>query len=353
LNVSVTSPQNICEGEHATLTAVASGGNGGPYTYVWNMGTGNPNVVSPETTTSYQVNVYDNCGTPTDSASTAVYVHRMPVLLTIDSAAGCEPLTVTFKPQIYYDTSETMPTYEWMFYDQIGSGGSSNDTMPTHEYMNDGIYDVELILTSQYGCKSDTVVKELVTVYPVPNSTFTMDPQAAGVFDAEIQFFDNSEPDIAQWYWSFGDSSYSLMQNPIHTYEDAGTYEVQLIVGTSHQCYDTSSVLMRIKPEHTFYPPTAFSPGTGYSNNYWYPKGIGIDGKNYHLWIYDRWGQVIYETDVKPAGTESVVEVEGGWNGRYQNTGKPVPNDTYVWLVILKDVNGEEHHYSGTVTVVK
>jgi hypothetical protein len=54
-----------------------------------------------------------------------------------------------------------------------------------------------------------------------------------------------------------------------------------------------------------------------------------------------------------PSGTEKVIEEKGGWNGRYKNTGKVVPPDTYVWLVKLHDINGEAHEYSGTVTVVK
>ena len=271
--------------------------------------------------------------------------------MVIDNASGCEPLDVTFNPSVY--AIDGTPSYEWFFYDQIGSGGTSTDSTPTHTYLNSGIYDVALTLTSVHGCKNDTVISNLVSVYPLPNASFTMDPQAAGVFDAEIQFFDNSEPAIAQWYWAFGDSSYSMMQNPIHTYINSGIYEVTLVVGTKHYCYDTTSVLMRIKPEHTFYAPSAFSPGTGYSNNYWYPKGIGVDSTQFHMWIYDRWGQIIYESEVVPAGFGKVVETEGGWNGRYHNTGLPVPPDTYAWLVRLVDVNGERHQYSGTVTVVK
>jgi PKD repeat protein len=352
LSVVIANPDTICEGEQATLTAVAQGGNGGPYSYVWdNNSTTNPTTVVPLQTTSYSVTIQDQCGTPPTADTTNVIVYPLPRLLVIDNASGCEPLDVTFNPSVY--AIDGTPSYEWFFYDQIGSGGASTDSVPTHTYLNSGIYDVDLTLTSVHGCKNDTTISNLVSVYPLPNASFTMDPQSAGVFDAEIQFFDNSEPDITRWYWSFGDTAYSMIQNPIHTYRNAGTFLVNLIVSTSHSCYDTASVYIRIKPEHTFYAPTAFSPGTGYSNNYWYPKGIGIDGKEYHFWIYDRWGQVIYDTEVMPSGTEKVIEEKGGWNGRYKNTGKVVPPDTYVWLVKLHDINGEAHEYSGTVTVVK
>ena len=150
-----------------------------------------------------------------------------------------------------------------------------------------------------------------------------------------------------------GDGNFATVQDPMHTYTHPGVYEVQLVVNTANSCSDTVIGTVTIKQEQTFYAPTAFSPGSGFTNNYWYPKGIGIDPENYHLWIYDRWGQVVFETDKYPSGTEYRQEMEGGWNGRYNNTGKWVPPDVYTWLVILRDVNGEEHQYVGQLTIIK
>jgi hypothetical protein len=122
---------------------------------------------------------------------------------------------------------------------------------------------------------------------------------------------------------------------------------------TTTGCKDSTTLSVTINPEHTFWAPTAFSPGSGLDNDYFYPKGIGIDPSIYYMVIYDRWGQVVFETHKYPEGTEKIEEVEGGWNGRYMNTGEYVMGGTYPWIVILKDVNGQSHEYVGAVTVIR
>ncbi|RLF47481.1 MAG: hypothetical protein DRN29_02365 [Thermoplasmata archaeon] len=46
----------------------------------------------------------------------------------------------------------------------------------------------------------------------------------------EVQFYDNSTGDIIAWIWYFGDGKSSTEQNPVHKYEDNGTYTVRLVV---------------------------------------------------------------------------------------------------------------------------
>ncbi len=347
LSLTMSPDQDICEGNQTTVQAFPSGGNGGPYTYVWNYGTGNPLAVSPHQNTEYIVTVFDNCGTPSVSDSTAVSVHQYPRLIYLNGASGCQPVSVLFDPTIYQPDSSV--TYLWNF----GDTQTSADSTPSHLYQYDGNFDVTLTLTSAYGCSNDTTLTSLVQVYPIPDASFHASPQIIGIFDADIHFYDESTPTISQWYWDFGDGSFATVQDPMHTYKLPGVYEVQLVVSTANSCSDTVIGTVTIKQEQTFYAPTAFSPGSGFTNNYWYPKGIGIDPDNYHLWIYDRWGQIVFETNKYPSGTEYREEMEGGWNGRYNNTGKWVPDDVYTWLVILRDVNAEEHQYVGIVTVIK
>ncbi|HIE16039.1 MAG TPA: PKD domain-containing protein, partial [Bacteroidales bacterium] len=347
LSVTVSPDQDICEGQQAAIQAFVQGGNGGPYTYVWNYGTGNPLTVTPHQNTEYIVTVFDNCGTPSASDSTNIIVHEYPKLIALNGAEGCQPVSVLFEPTIFQPDSQV--SYLWNF----GDTQTSTDSTPSHIYQYDGNYDVTLTLTSAYGCSNDTTLYNLIQVYPVPDAQFYATPQVIGVFDADIHFYDESTPTISQWYWEFGDGSFATVQNPEHIYTHTGVYTVQLVVNTANSCTDTVTGTVTIKEEQTFYAPTAFSPGSGFVNNYWYPKGIGIDPEHYHLWIYDRWGQVVFETNTYPQGTEYREEMEGGWNGRYNNTGKWVPTGTYTWLVILKDVNGEEHQYVGNVTIIK
>jgi gliding motility-associated-like protein len=101
------------------------------------------------------------------------------------------------------------------------------------------------------------------------------------------------------------------------------------------------------------YFPNAFTPESGRGNNYFYPKGVGADTQGYKMTIYDRWGEPIFETTDLPTGFNERYEVEGGWNGRYRNKGAVVQNGVYTWVVQIRDVNGINHEYSGTVTVIR
>ena len=356
LDVSVSGETDICEGDAATLLAIGNGGNGGPYSYIWDSGDEGDNIdVFPNSSRYFTVSVYDNCGTPPASDSIYVNVHQYPKLIDLDKANGCQPLRVNFSPQIWNPDSGNTISYSWDFgdYNSPPSSNFSNDSTPIHIYNYDGTYNVSLTLTSDYGCSHDTVLNNLVTVYPTPMANFAANPTATGVFSADINFTDYSEGDIVIWSWNFGDSTMSTMRNPFHSYSRPGDYLVSLIVVSDKGCKDTAWTKIQIYPETTFYPPTAFTPGSGYGNEYFYPKGIGISDKGYHMYIYDRWGELIYESDVKPAGTDQRYEVEGGWNGRFNNTGNYVPAGVYVWLIEFKNAMGEKKRRSGTVTVIR
>ena len=122
---------------------------------------------------------------------------------------------------------------------------------------------------------------------------------------------------------------------------------------TDAGCSDSVSHPIVIREETTFYAPSAFSPGSGFQNNYFYPKGVGIDEDNYQLIIYDRWGEVIYETDVYPEGTHAKSEVASGWNGKWNNSGDYVKVGVYTWYCKFKTVYGEERDATGAVTVIR
>ena len=63
----------------------------------------------------------------------------------------------------------------------------------------------------------------------------------------------------------------------------------------------------------------------------------------YHLWVFDRWGNVVFNT----------TDINTGWDGRANNGTDIAQQDVYVWKVKLKDVFGNNHEYIGTVTLVR
>jgi PKD repeat protein len=256
-----------------------------------------------------------------------------------------------------FDHDATVPLgdieYYWDFGDPTsGLYNTSTDSIPYHQYMYPGEYDITLTMISDYGCETTVIFNDLVNVHPVPNAEFYANPVAVSLFNAEVSFFDES--DLAnQWIWNFGDGSIGTLQNPSHIYTVAGEYNVMLLVRSDDGCTDTVWHMISVKEEHTFWAPDAFSPGDGLTNNFFYPKGVGIEETDYQLFIYDRWGQIIFESEIYPEGTSQIFEQAGGWNGRYDGSGAFVPVGTYTWRVRLVDVNGVKHEYTGAVTVVR
>ncbi|MCD6448842.1 MAG: PKD domain-containing protein [Thermoplasmata archaeon] len=69
------------------------------------------------------------------------------------------------------------------------------------------------------------------------NADFYWEPQTPTDMQ-EVHFYDNSTGDIIAWIWYFGDGSSSTEQNPIHVYEDNGTYTVRLVIISSSGATD-------------------------------------------------------------------------------------------------------------------
>jgi PKD repeat protein len=339
---AIPTDTTICSGTPAYLFASATGGDGGPYSYVWSglSSTSSSVIVNPLNTTTYTVFATDNCGSPSNVATIQVYVEMPPEINVLaDYREGCEPLLVQFDNF----TAEDDVVYSWNFGDP-GSGVSNTSSIqnPVHEYVNPGNYNVSLTVSNSIGCSQSEVLNNYISVYPVPVADFYAYPEVTDMFHPRIEFFDMSV-DASIWHWYFGNGNQSNVQNPVHNYTAAGTYTVMLFVSSAEGCVDSISKEIIIQEQFTFYAPTAITPGNGGRNQEFYTVGYGIDESNYHLYIYDRWGEVIFET----------TDYYDRWNGRFMGYGEYVEMGTYTWLVKLMDVNGTPHEFSGPITVIR
>lgn len=93
--------------------------------------------------------------------------------------------------------------------------------------------------------------------------------------------------------------------------------------------------------EPLIYIPNAFIP-TGI-NNIFKPVITNFDSQDYKMTIFDRWGQVIFQTT-------NYLE---GWNGRFDNVHGEVEAGTYVYMVEVHDGGGSEHMTRGHVTLIR
>jgi gliding motility-associated-like protein len=114
------------------------------------------------------------------------------------------------------------------------------------------------------------------------------------------------------------------------------------IVTNSFGCKDSITHDIIINPGYTFYIPNSFTPnGDGLNEVF---KGVGIGITSYTIMIFDRWGELIFQSD----------NLDQGWDGTFKGKGGNVVQEgVYVWKVQLRDEKNNEHDFDGTVSVVK
>ncbi|MBI5219297.1 MAG: gliding motility-associated C-terminal domain-containing protein, partial [Bacteroidia bacterium] len=246
---------------------------------------------------------------------------------------GCVPLQVLFNPQIYEEGSG----YLWNFGDNMSFSTAMNST---HIFETAGEYDITLTITNKYGCNKTLTIADMISAYPLPDARFTPDPEYISILDPEVEFNNYSQGAIS-YIWSFGDGDSSEFVNPVHKYPVTGKYNSELIAISNHGCKDTLVVPLVVHDEYTFYAPTSFSPDNDGINDVFKVYGHGINPAGFILYIYDRWGELMYKSE----------NIETGWDGRYG--GKKVKSGTYTWLVNFKYLSGVQQTKSGPVTVIR
>ncbi|CAN5415952.1 hypothetical protein BH09BAC5_BH09BAC5_13960 [soil metagenome] len=343
LNVTLTAnPTTLCLGSTSTLTANPSGGNGGPYTYTWlPNGTGGntiSTVVTPTVTTTYTVIISDGCTIPDDSAMVTVTVNPPPVpSFTGTPVTGCAPLLVSFMTP----NNPSWTVCSWDF----GDGGLiSGNCNPTHNYLLPGCYDVTLTVTDANGCTGTIVMPNYVCVDANVVAQFTADPQPTNIFNTNITFTDQSTGNPNSWNWYFGILDSSNVQNPSYNFQGdaSGCYDVILVANNAANCPGIDTMRVCIDPDYVIYFPNAFTPNGDGTNDGFIGVGEGI--LKYEMWIFDRWGNLLYYTN----------DINKPWDGTVQGkSGKMCQQDVYVWKAVVIDVFEKKHKFIGHVSLIK
>jgi len=334
LIVNIPTPAEICAGQQAIVNSNVAGGTPN-YNYSWSSGQ-NTNGINPSLnqTTNFTITVTDNNGC-TAQAITQATVNALPVVsFTSDLTQGCAPLCVNFN-----NTTANSQSQTWNFGD--GSGSALN--APYYCFTQAGAYNITLVVTDNKGCIDSLTQNNYINVYPNPAADFLINPNPSAV-NTVINFIDKSVG-ATTWSWSFGDAinSSSNLQSPTFIYTDSGYYQIRLIIVNEFGCSDTSIQLLFIEPEFLFYIPNTFTPNGDGLNDVFAPSLFGIENETFEFYIFDRWGDKIFESN------SSTV----GWNGVANSGSEIAQQDTYVWLIKLKDIHGNRHKYVGHVNLIK
>ncbi len=306
--------------------------------FKWNFDDGSPIIT---TGTGSQLKTYANAGVYNvklylndtnycNSPDSAIKQFRLSPTVKADFIVndGCAPYTTTFKNQ-----SLAGDTFEWTF----GDGGTSTASDPTYTYNLPGTYTVILIVNDPSTCNKTDTIKKVVKVNPTPVADFSFSPLPAQI-NTPTQFA-NLSIDASIYKWKFGDGDSSSLTNPLYQFNSSNTFNVCLTASNVFGCADTicKPVISLIQPLLDI--ANALTPNGDGKNDMVFVRGFGIKTINWR--IFNRWGQIIFETNQRNVG----------WDGKYKGVLQPMDSYAYTLLVELSD--GQKIKKSGDITLIR
>ena len=318
----VVNPVSICVGQAATLIANANPAGG---TFLWSQGSTTSQITeSPQVTTSYSV-VYTANGCQSNPVSSQIVVNSLPnVSFVADTLTGCVPVTVNFEA----DTVGQLAVYNW----SSTSGAVASGPQVNMTFNNGGCYSITLT-ANQGGCINSTTQTNLICVEDYPIASFIPNPPVFTEINQLVNF-NNTSSGATGLVWNFGDGTFSNQQYPSHLFSGTTSgFTVTLIASTQMGCQDSISVLIPANLAVQFYVPNTFTPDGDKFNQTFVPTfSNGVSKEDYKMLIYNRWGEILFES----------LDPQIGWDGSYGPEGLDCQSGTYTYKISYRPTNETE-----------
>ena len=206
----------------------------------------------------------------------------------------------------------TIPDATYTWYD--------GETTATHYFDEAGTYWVDIVSS---GCSlSDTII---ISEYANPEFSLGNDDSICGAYVID------AGPGFESYNWSTGATTQTITTSLL------GIYSVT--VADEHGCEAMDEIELFNSCDDHLNLPNVFSPNEDGINDQLKPLYYGPI-KNYSLKIWNRYGELVFETD----------NLEKGWNGKYENEDQPM--GTYVFTMDAK-LDEKALHKTGNITLVR
>ena len=296
--------------------------------YIWNTGDTTASIsFVPTQSGQYSVEVYDTTGCKSND-TVLVKVDTLPKVY-----AGPDTLLCPNGGYIMPATASPTASIAW----SPVNGLDFPDTLrPVFNYNQ--TTDFIVTATNPDGCKGYDSVN--ISVYPLsvdagPDTTLC---------DAQSYIMlGMASNDSIEWFPSAGLSAINIL-NPVFSYDQTTVYHLQ--VSDIHGCTLTDSVTITVVYCNTYIKtPDAFSPNGDGNNDHFTVFGQYIS--DYHIKIFNRWGEEVYSSD----NVNELNDLSRGWDGTYK--GKIQDVGTFVYVIEAKDLNGKSVLKKGNITLIR
>ncbi|MFZ4740433.1 MAG: gliding motility-associated C-terminal domain-containing protein [Bacteroidales bacterium] len=299
---------SICINDSATLIA------NGALNYTWSNGILSDSIrVSPVNNTIYKVVGRDlnNCF---DSTTSSVTILPRPTIQLTGNTSIClgshAILTATGGNNYLWNTSPPENTASITV--------SPTAALTTYTV---GVTDIN-------NCSDSASIDVYTIPLPVPTISLEADTICKGSVTTITAGGGSS------YRWNTGEITPTISVGPLNT----SIYTVTIKTSLNNViCSADTNIEQYVRDCNLLFMPNSFSP-SGY-NTIFKPVGEIKYLKTYHFLIYNRWGQLVFETN----------DINQGWDGRFK--GEYVQSGSYVYYIFID--NGYEGSYEkvGTVTI--
>jgi gliding motility-associated-like protein len=277
-----------------------------------------------------------------DTSYIRIKVKNIPSITALSNIySGCAPLEVILNSP---DAGAGIAT--WNLGD--GSGVQPGPTV-SHTFTSAGSYSVVLSYADNeaLGCSTQVILKTPISVFETPKADFSFSPGEVTIDNPQVTLTNLTtvlKDNLYQWTIQGLNQVYEV--SPVINFPAIGNYKVTLMATSLEGCKDEVSKMIEVKNDFSVFIPNSFTPNYDGLNDVFVPvfSPYGLDTRTFSMDIYDRWGQIIYST----------VDYTKGWNGTLQNKGdQSLKNDTYVFKIHYKDLDGRVYDQTGHVTLLK
>ncbi|RFC54345.1 DUF7948 domain-containing protein [Brumimicrobium aurantiacum] len=307
----------LCEGDVLNLSvSPAPTINWSPNVDI-NTVTGQNVIISTTVDRWYYVEFVNPCGSTLDS----VYIE----VIETTPEAGNDTIVCPGE-QVFLWASGGVG-YHW---EPAALVSSPNSSVTTASPNNPTTFTVTV--TDEYGCTAKADVE--ISHFPAPN--VQTNPDYYGFIGDEVQLSAQGSGVGGSYTWS-PPSYLSCVdcQDPIATPTESIVYNV--LYEDENGCKATDEV--EIHYEGIIYVPNSFTPdGDGFNDGFFVVAG-NID--DFHLLIFDRWGEVIFES----------FDIDGVWDGTYG--GEICKDGTYIWKIMYEDSENVKKELTGHVNLLR
>ena len=319
VSLSVQASGKACADSLFTFTSSIPANSANPPSWYWDFGDGNNTVITSGNTATHgyaanagpiqvrhAVGFSTGCGTDTVLYSIPV-IHANPVAsFSFVADTLCE-----LKPVQFNATLTGISSWVWNF----GDGTSTAAPPLTHTFGKPGSYPVTLIVQDVNGCGSQPAVNTVI-INPMPDIDAGPDKffriGSSVTLDASI-----SNPGNYDFVWTPGTYlNTTTLLNPTALTDRRMTYYITATDKATH-CANTDSMV--IKPISIVQVPNAFTPNNDGKNDLFRVLGTELVTR-FNLRIFDRYGQLVFETNDKGQG----------WDGKRKGTDLPTGGFVYI-----------------------